>query len=91
MKIQELFDLAKGRDLKKSYLKSDGYYIWDYKLINQAEKSKAELELIVGTSGKTGFPDKVSLEEIQSYILEEVEDLSTVIVTGAEDLRLAKI
>ncbi len=72
MTLQNLIDLAEGRELSKSYPKADGLYIWDYKLqFNQ--ELEAELVLIPSDSGKTGFKDKVSIEELVNYVLESTD------------------
>jgi hypothetical protein len=92
MKLQELIELADGRDLLKSYIKSDGFYIWDYKLIDATN-----LELIVSNSSKAGFKDKVSVQELIDYVTAEfpntpielsIEDLQ---ITGVEGITIAKV
>ena len=93
MKLQELIDLADGRDLLKSYIKSDGFYIWDYKIVDGDK-----LELIVSDSGKAGFKDKVSIEELVNYVLEETdpqvagdEIISGLKIIGVEGITVAKV
>jgi hypothetical protein len=93
MTIKDLIDLAGERDLAKSYLKADGIYIWDYKLVDGDK-----LELIVSNSGKAGFKDKVSVDEIVNYILEETnpevpadEIISQIKIVGVEGITVAKI
>ena len=72
MKLQELITLAGDRDLSKSYPKADGLYIWDYKLqYDAANNFELELVLIPADSGKTGFKDKVSIQELIDYVLDE--------------------
>jgi hypothetical protein len=92
MKLQELITLADGRELLKSYIKSDGFYIWDYKLIDATN-----LELIVSNSSKAGFKDKVSVQELIDYVTAEfpntpielsIEDLQ---ITGVEGITIAKV
>lgn len=93
MTLKDLIDLAQDRDLAKSYPKADGLYIWDYKLVNGDK-----LELIVSDSGKTGFKDKVSIDELVNYILEETdpqlpadEVISQIKIVGAEGITIARI
>lgn len=93
MTLKDLIDLAGDRDLSKSYPKADGLYIWDYKINRQGE-----LELIVSNSGKTGFKDKVSVDELVNYVLDETDPLEsadTIIsqmeITGAEGITIARI
>lgn len=93
MTLKDLIDLAGDRDLAKSYPKADGLYIWDYKINKQGE-----LELIVSDSGKTGFKDKVSIDELVNYVLEETdpqqpadEMISQMRVVGAEGITIAKV
>ena len=76
MTLQELINLAGDRDLSKSYPKADGLYIWDYKL-QYNQDFELDLVLIPSDSGKTGFRDKVSVQEIVTYVLgEHSQDLS---------------
>lgn len=93
MTLQELINLAGDRDLAKSFPKADGVYIWDYKLVDGDK-----LELIPGDSGKAGFKDKVSIDELVNYILEETdpeisgdEIISQLEITGVEGITIAKI
>jgi hypothetical protein len=93
MTLKDLIDLAEDRDLSKSYPKADGVYIWDYKLVDSDK-----LELIVSNSGKAGFKDKVSVDEIINYILEETtpevpadEIISQMKIVGVEGITVAKI
>ena len=72
MTLQELITLAGDRDLSKSYPKADGLYIWDYKLqYDGANDFKLQLVLIPGDSSKAGFKDKVSVQELIDYVLDE--------------------
>jgi hypothetical protein len=92
MTLQELITLAEDRELSKSYVKADGLYIWDYKLVDMTN-----LELIVSDSGKVGFKDKVSVEELLNYVLEEYSNgpiapaFDVIKVTGVEGITIAKI
>lgn len=92
MTLQKLIDLADGRDLSKSYTKSDGLYIWDYKLTDMVN-----LELIISNSGKAGFKDKVSIDELINYVLREystgqiLPDLNVIQITGVEGVTIAKV
>lgn len=70
MTLQELITLAGDRDLSKSYPKADGTYIWDYKL-QYNQDFNLELVLIPSDSGKAGFKDKVSVQELIDYVLDE--------------------
>jgi len=69
MKLQELITLAGDRELSKSYPKADGVYIWDYKL-QYNQDFKLDLVLIPSDSGKAGFKDKVSIQELVDYVLD---------------------
>ena len=93
MKLQELIDLADGRDLLKSYIKSDGFYIWDYKLVDGDK-----LELLVSNSSKAGFKDKVSIDELITYLKGEwaagtvpYYSFEQIQITGAEGITIAKV
>ena len=92
MTLQELINQAEDRDYSKTYPKADGVYIWDYKLIDMTN-----LELIPSDSGKAGFKDKVSIQELVDYITEEGKDspievsLSEVQITGVEGITIAKV
>lgn len=97
MTLKDLIDLAGDRELSKSYPKADGLYIWDYKLqFNQ--DLNLELVLIPGDSGKAGFKDKVSIEELVNYVLESTdpqvsgdEIISELKIVGAEGITIARI
>jgi hypothetical protein len=92
MTLKDLIDLSGDRELSKSYPKADGVYIWDYKLVDMTN-----LELISSDSGKAGFKDKVSVDELVNYVLEEYSngpitpDLNVIQVTGVEGITIAKI
>jgi hypothetical protein len=93
MTLKDLIDLAGDRELSKSYPKADGLYIWDYKLTKEGD-----LELIVSDSGKTGFKDKVSIDELINYVLEETDPqqptddmISQMKIVGAEGITVARI
>ena len=97
MTVKDLIDLSGDRDLAKSYPKADGVYIWDYKLQYNQELG-LDLALIPSDSGKAGFKDKVSVEELVNYILEETnpeipadEIISQMKIVGAEGLTIARI
>lgn len=97
MTLKDLIDLAGDRDLSKSYPKADGVYIWDYKLqFNQ--DLNLELVLIPGDSGKAGFKDKVSIEELVNYVLESTdpevsgdEVISQLEIVDVEGITIAKV
>ena len=97
MTLKDLIDLAGDRDLSKSYPKADGVYIWDYKLqFNQ--DLNLELVLRPGDSGKTGFKDKVSIEELVNYVLESTdpevsgdEVISQLQIVDVEGITIAKV
>ena len=93
MTLQELITLAEDRDLSKSYVKADGLYIWDYKLqINIDNNFELELVLIPSTSGKVGFDDKVSIQELVNYVNQETQEpLANLPITGVEGITIAKI
>lgn len=92
MTLQELINQAEDRDYSKTYPKADGVYIWDYKLIDMTN-----LELIPSDTGKVGFKDKVSIQELIDYVAEEsvpglIEvSLSEVQITGVEGITIAKV
>lgn len=97
MTLQELITLAGDRELSKSYPKADGVYIWDYKLQYNLEL-KLELALISSDSGKAGFKDKVSIQELVNYVLDEYdpeipadEIISQMKIVGAEGITIARI
>lgn len=89
MTLQDLINLTEGRELSKCYPKADGLYIWDYKVVGEAS-----LELIPSNTGKLGFQDKVSIQELLDYIQTEYNgspvSLEKVNVTGVELVTLAK-
>jgi hypothetical protein len=97
MTLKDLIDLAGDRELSKSYPKADGLYIWDYKLqFNQ--DLNLELVLIPSDSGKTGFKDKVSIEELVNYVLESTdpevsgdEIISQLPIVDVEGITIAKV
>ena len=97
MTLKDLIDLAGDRELSKSYPKADGLYIWDYKLqFNQ--DLNLELVLIPSDSGKTGFKDKVSIEELINYVLESIdpeasadEIISQLPIVDVEGITIARI
>lgn len=99
MTLQELITLAGDRDLSKSYPKADGVYIWDYRLEYDATNDfELQLRLIPSDSGKAGFKDKVSVDELINYVLEETNPelpadqiLSEMKVVGAEGITIARI
>lgn len=86
MTLQELINQAQDRDFNKSYPKADGLYIWDYKLIDTTN-----LELIPSDSGKAGFKDKTSIQELVEYVTSEGLALDTVHITGVEGITIAKV
>jgi hypothetical protein len=97
MTLQELITLAGDRDLSKSYPKADGVYIWDYKLQFNNEGNQ-ELVLIPSDSGKAGFKDKVSVQELLDYVLEETdpavsgdEIISQLPIVDVEGITVAKV
>jgi hypothetical protein len=99
MTLKDLIDLAGDRDLSKSYPKADGLYIWDYKLqYDGANNFELQLVLIPGDSGKTGFKDKVSIEELVNYVLESTdpevsgdEVISQLQIVDVEGITIAKV
>jgi len=97
MTLQELITLAGDRDLSKSYPKADGVYIWDYKLQFNSEGNQ-ELVLIPSESSKAGFKDKVSVQELLDYVLEETdpavsgdEIISQLPIVDVEGIIIARI
>ena len=97
MTLQELITLAGDRDLSKSYPKADGVYIWDYKLQFNNEGNQ-ELVLLPSDSGKAGFKDKVSVQEIVNYVLDEYNSeipvdqiLSEMNIIDVEGITIAKV
>ena len=99
MTLQELITLAGDRDLSKSYPKADGVYIWDYRLEYDATNNfELQLRLIPSNSGKAGFKDKVSVDELVNYVLDEYNPevpadqiLSEMKVVGVEGITVARI
>ena len=99
MTLQELINLAGDRDLSKSYPKADGLYIWDYKLqYDGTNNFELQLVLIPSDSGKTGFKDKVSVQEIIDYVLDEYNPevpadqiLSEMQIIDVEGITIAKV
>ncbi len=97
MTLKDLIDLAGDRELSKAYPKADGLYIWDYKLQFNQELN-LELVLIPSDSGKTGFKDKVSIEELVNYVLESTdpevsgdEIISQLPIVDVEGITIAKV
>ena len=99
MTLKDLINLAGDRELSKSYPKADGLYIWDYKLqYNAANNFELQLVLIPSDSGKTGFKDKVSIEELVNYVLESTdpevsgdEVISQLEIVDVEGITVAKV
>ena len=97
MTLKDLIDLAGDRELSKSYPKADGLYIWDYKLqFNQ--DLNLELALIPSNTGKVGYKDKVSIEELVNYVLESTdpevsgdEIISQLEIVDVEGITIAKV
>ncbi len=97
MTLKDLIDLSGERDLAKSYPKADGVYIWDY-IIEYAQDLSLQLKLIPSNSGKAGFKDKVSVDELVNYVLDETNPelpadqiISEMKITGAEGITIARI
>ena len=97
MTLQNLIDLAGDRELSKSYPKADGVYIWDYKLQFNQDLG-LDLALIPSNSGKAGFKDKVSVDELLNYVLDETNPelpadqiISEMKIVGVEGITLAKV
>ena len=97
MTLKDLIDLSGERDLAKSYPKADGVYIWDY-IIEYAQDLSLQLRLIPSNSGKAGFKDKVSIDELVNYVLDETNPelpadqiISEMKITGAEGITIARI
>jgi len=89
MTLQELITLAGDRELSKSYPKADGLYIWDYKL-QYKQDFKLELALIPADSGKAGFKDKVSIQELVDYVLDE-SIFAELEIVDVEGITVAKV
>ena len=84
-------------ELSKSYPKADGVYIWDY-ILEYNQDFNLQLRLIPSDSGKAGFKDKVSVDELVNYVLDETNPelpadqiLSEMKITGAEGITIARI
>jgi hypothetical protein len=97
MTLKDLIDLSGERDLAKSYPKADGVYIWDY-ILEYAQDFNLQLRLIPSDSGKAGFKDKVSIDELVNYVLDETNPelpadqiISEMKITGAEGITIARI
>ena len=97
MTLKDLIDLAGDRELSKAYPKADGLYIWDYK-IQFNQDLNLELVLIPSDSGKTGFKDKVSIDELVNYVLESIdpetsgdEIISQLQIVDVEGITIAKV
>ena len=97
MTLKDLIDLAGDRDLSKSYPKADGVYIWDYKL-QYNQDLRLDLVLIPSNSGKTGFKDKVSIDELVNYVLGEYSPevpadqiLAELQIVDVEGITVAKV
>lgn len=97
MTLKDLIDLSGDRDLAKSYPKADGVYIWDYKL-QYNQKLGLDLALIPSNSGKAGFKDKVSVDELINYVLDEYDPadpaddiISQMEIVGVEGITVARI
>lgn len=98
MTLKDLIDLAGDRELSKSYPKADGLYIWDYKIEYVPDTFELQLVLISSDSGKAGFKDKVSIDELINYVLEETnpelpadEIISQMQIVGVEGITVARI
>lgn len=97
MTLKQLIDLTHGRELTKSYPKADGNYIWDYKILTNPETNTPELYLIPSNTGKAGYKDKVSVQELLDYILKETDptqsgvEVEALPVVGVEGLTIAKV
>jgi hypothetical protein len=97
MTLKDLIDLSGERDLAKSYPKADGVYIWDY-ILEYAQDFNLQLRLIPSDSGKAGFKDKVSIDELINYVLDETNPelpadqiISEMKITGAEGITIGRI
>jgi hypothetical protein len=97
MTLKDLIDLSEERDLAKSYPKADGVYIWDY-ILEYAQDLSLQLKLIPSNSGKAGFKDKVSVDELVNYVLDETNPelpadqiISEMKIVGAEGITIARI
>ena len=97
MTLKDLIDLSGDRDLSKSYPKADGVYIWDY-ILEHAQDLSLQLRLIPSDSGKAGYKDKVSVDELINYVLDETnpelpadEIISQMNIVGVEGVTVARI
>ena len=97
MTLKNLIDLAGVRELSKSYPKADGVYIWDY-ILEHAQDLSLQLRLIPSDSGKAGYKDKVSVDELITYLKSEWADgtapydsFDQINITGAEGITVARI
>ena len=97
MTLKDLIDLAGDRELSKSYPKADGFYIWDYKTQFNSDFD-LELVLIPSDSGKAGFKDKVSIQEVLNYVLDQIdpqapadEMISQMKIVDVEGITVAKV
>jgi hypothetical protein len=97
MTLKDLIDLAGDRELSKSYPKADDLYIWDYKLQYSAD-SDLQLSLMPSNSGKVGFKDKISVDELVQYVLENTdperpanEIFAELKIVDAEGITIAKV
>ena len=97
MTLKDLIDLSGERDLSKSYPKADGVYIWDY-ILEHAQDLNLQLRLIPSDSGKAGYKDKVSVDELINYVLDETnpelpadEIISQMNIVGVEGVTVARI
>ena len=89
MTLKDLIDLAGDRDLSKSYPKADGVYIWDY-ILEYAQDFNLQLRLIPSDSSKAGFKDKVSVQELIDYVLDQ-SIFTQLEIVGVEGLTIARI
>ena len=98
MTLKDLIDLSGDRDLAKSYPKADGVYIWDYKVLLNEVTKVVELHLIPSDSGKAGYKDKVSIQELINYVLDESDPqvpgddiIAQLPIVGVEGITVARI
>lgn len=98
MNLQNLIELAGDRDLAKSYPKADGVYIWDYKVLINEATHETELHLIPSDSGKAGYKDKVSIDELITYLKGEwaagivpYHSFDQIKIVGVEGITVARI
>lgn len=97
MTLKDLIDLSGDRDLAKSYPKADGVYIWDYKIECNPDLG-LDLALIPSDSGKAGFKDKVSVDELITYTKSEwaagtvpYDPFDQIKIIGVEGITVARI